>query len=155
MAEDPRVINITNSMMNVPHNKTLTLTDQLKSYLLKKMDISNKKIKTLKRKKKIYRSVFVCCTGTNIVLCAIIATLSAATTTYSDVISIFSVVNAVTTGLMATFKIHDKKEKLKIEIRKLKNIQSKLEYVISCNGDLTDEEYNRIIFEIDIIGDNI
>jgi hypothetical protein len=63
------------------------------------------------------------------------------------VVLILSISSGILTGISAKFGFQDKKEKLNKEITKLNKIQSKLDYVISCNGDLTQEEYKDILRE--------
>ena len=60
------------------------------------------------------------------------------------VIPILSITSGILTGLSAKFSFQDKKEKLTREIKKHNKIQNSLDYVISCNGDLTIEKFQEI-----------
>jgi hypothetical protein len=64
------------------------------------------------------------------------------------VVPILSIASGVLTGLGAKFRFEDKKDKLNKEINTLHEIQNKMQYVISFNGDLEKEEYERIISQI-------
>jgi hypothetical protein len=61
------------------------------------------------------------------------------------IIPILSSLSAILTGIGVRFNFHDKKAEIKGLIEKLNRIKSKLEYVISCNGDLTRAEYEKIL----------
>ena len=58
--------------------------------------------------------------------------------------------SAVLTGISIKFNFQDRALMLKQEIDVLDKIQSKLDYVISCNGNLTSETYQQIISEFKI-----
>src|ERR1043165_7018738 len=63
------------------------------------------------------------------------------------VITILSVTSAILTGISARFNFQDKTITISREIERLNKLQAKLDYVVSCNGDLTKEEYQEIIKE--------
>jgi hypothetical protein len=63
------------------------------------------------------------------------------------VIPILSITSGILTGISAKFGFQDKKEILSREIRKLNKIQNTLDYVISCNGNMTKEQFQQIIAE--------
>jgi len=48
-----------------------------------------------------------------------------------------SAVNTITTGVSVKFNLGDLKTKISDNIQKLNIIKDKLEYVVSCNGNLT------------------
>jgi len=56
------------------------------------------------------------------------------------VILCLSAFNTITTGLSVKFNLGDLKTKISDNIRKLNIIKDKLEYVISCNGNLSKDE---------------
>ena len=62
-------------------------------------------------------------------------------------VTILSISSAILTGISARFNFQDKTIMLTKEIEKLSKLQNKLDYVVSCNGDLTQEEYKQIISE--------
>ena len=61
------------------------------------------------------------------------------------VITVLSAGSAVLTGISSRFNFQSKKYEINILIDRLNQIQSKLDYVISCNGDLTHAEYQQIL----------
>ncbi len=126
----------------------ITLTNKLKDFLTKKLNESNVKIKKLKRKRTVYKTLFMTTAGSSIVISVVLASVSSLTVP-PLVIPILSISSGVLTGLSAKFGFQDKKEKLNIEIKKLNKIQNTLDYVISCNGDLTKEQFQQIISEFD------
>jgi len=61
------------------------------------------------------------------------------------VITMLTAVSAILTGISARFNFQNKKVEISNLIDRLNKIQSKLDYVISCNGDLTQNEYQEIL----------
>jgi p-aminobenzoyl-glutamate transporter AbgT len=61
------------------------------------------------------------------------------------VITMLSAASAILTGISARFNFQNKKIQINNLIEKLNKIQSMLDYVISCNGDLTQKEYQEIL----------
>ena len=53
--------------------------------------------------------------------------------------------SAILTGVSLRFNFQNKKYEINLIIDRLNKIQSKLDYVISCNGDLTTAEYHQIL----------
>lgn len=124
----------------------VTLSEKVKEFLNKKLDESKIKIKKLKRKRTIYKTLFITSAGSSIVISVILASISSLTVP-PIVIPILSIAGGVLTGMSAKFNFQDKKEKLHKEIERLSKIQSRLDYVVSCNGDLTKEHYEQIMLE--------
>ena len=65
----------------------------------------------------------------------------------SILITIFSSISAITTTLSAKFNLKGKKEQLQNMVDTLNQIKNKLDYVLTCNGDLTEDEYKNILKE--------
>ena len=63
------------------------------------------------------------------------------------VIPILSTVSGVLTALSAKFNLENKKIEMNKLIEKLNILQVKLDYVVSCNGDLTQDEYKQILLD--------
>jgi len=63
------------------------------------------------------------------------------------VVLCISALNTITTGLSVEFNLGDLKTKISDNIRKLNIIKDKLEYVISCNGNLSKDESDAILYE--------
>lgn len=128
--------------MTTEHN----ISDKVKQFLTKKLSDSKIKIKKLKRNRNIYKILFITTASSSIVISVILASISTLTVP-PVVIPILSITSGILTGLSTKFGFQDKKEKLNREIQRLNKIQSTLDYVISCNGDLTKEKFQQIISE--------
>ena len=119
---------------------------KVKEFLTKKLDESNNKIKKLKRKRTIYKILFITTAGSSIVISVTLASICSLTIP-PVVIPILSITSGILTGISAKFGFESKKERLRKEIFKLNKMQNTLDYVISCNGDLTREKFQEIISE--------
>ena len=122
------------------------ISDKLKVFLTKKLEESKLKIRKLKRKRKIYKILIVSTACGSIVISAVLASISTLALP-PVVIPILLVNSAILTAVSAKFNFDDKALKLGKEIEKTLKIQAKLDYVISCNGDLTKDEYKLILAE--------
>jgi len=60
-------------------------------------------------------------------------------------ISILSTCGALSTAISLKFNLRSKKEELTLAIRELETIRKKVNYVISCNKDFTENEFKQII----------
>src|SRR6478609_9695118 len=123
-----------------------TDTYKLKEFLGRKLIESQAKIKKLKRKRKLSKSLYITTTVSSIIISSVLASISMLTMP-PMVITILAISSAVLTGIAAKFNFQDKTVELSKEIEKLDKIQSKLDYVISCNGNLLSETYEQIISE--------
>jgi hypothetical protein len=81
----------------------------------------------------------------SIITSSVVAVLSSITIVPVIVISVLAAFSAILTGISARFNFHNKKSEIKGLIEKLNRIKSKLEYVISCNGNLTQADYEEIL----------
>ena len=63
------------------------------------------------------------------------------------VITVLSAGSAILMGISVRFNFQNKKVEINNLIDRLNKIQSKLDYVISCNGDLTQNKYEEILKE--------
>ena len=61
------------------------------------------------------------------------------------VITMLSASGAILTSVSARFNFQNKKVEINNLIDRLNKIQSKLDYVVSCNGNLTKQEYEQIL----------
>ena len=124
----------------------IKLSAKLKEFLARKLDESKYKIKKLKRKRLTYKVLFITTTATSITIAVILASISSLTLP-PIIIPILSISSGVLAGLSAKFRFEDNKEKLSKEIQILDKLQNKIDYAISCNSDLTEEQYKQIIAE--------
>jgi p-aminobenzoyl-glutamate transporter AbgT len=90
--------------------------------------------------------------ASTVVSSIIISTAGASLTTMvfipAIVITMLSAVSAILTGISARFNFQNKKIEINNLIDKLNKIQSKLDYVISCNGNLTQQQYEEILKDV-------
>jgi Flp pilus assembly protein TadB len=120
-------------------------SEKTQNYLNKKLQQCEKKLNKLKRKRKLIKILYIVTVLLSIITSAIVTVISTITIVPVIVITVLSVFSAILTAISARFNFHDKKAEIKSLIEKLNNIKSKLEYVISCNGDLTDDEHQQIM----------
>src|SRR5574338_804435 len=94
------------------------LSQKVKDYLTKLLIESQKKIKKLKRKRIIYKTLFITSAGTSITISVVLASISALTLPPA-VIPTLTITSGILTGLSAKFGFEDNAYKLKKEIEKL------------------------------------
>ena len=137
---------LTNEMTNEMTGVRTNHNDKLKQYLKTKIEELEKQIKTSKHKyllvKITYGSLLIISVSTATVICVITPMGIPAL-----VISIISSVTAVSTAFTTKFNLKSRKNKLNESIKKLHILKDKLEYVLMCNGDLTDDECQRLFEE--------
>ena len=131
-------------------NSVDELSQKVKDYLTKLLIESQKKIKKLKRKRIIYKTLFITSAGTSITISVVLASISALTLPPA-VIPTLTICSGILTGLSAKFGFEDNAYKLKKEIEKLNKIQHELDRVISCNGSLTYEDFMQMIKELSVL----
>src|SRR5258708_11951308 len=123
-------------------------SEKLKLLLETKELLCSSKIKKLKRKVKIIKIISYSISVSTILIMSIIAS----SLVLSPVaISILSIISATLLGLDCKFKFENKTSEQKHLINKLDKIQLKLEYINSCNGNLTEQEYNEIFKEFNTV----
>jgi hypothetical protein len=125
---------------------SISISEKLNEFFDRKLNESKGKIKKLKQKRKINKVIIYTSTIASIVISSITASVSLLKIPPLAV-TILSISSAILTGISARFNFQDKTIMLTREIEKLSKLQNKLDYVESCNGDLTQEEYKQIISE--------
>jgi len=83
----------------------------------------------------------------SIVISAVTISLTSVVSIPIIVVTMLSASSAILTGVSARFNFQNKKVEINNLINRLNKIQSKLDYVISCNGNLTQNEYQEILRE--------
>ena len=116
-------------------------------FLKKKLNEIELKIKKLKRKRKLIKILYTTSIISSISLSCIIASLTTMIAVPIIVVTSLSTGSAILTGISAKFNLINKKIEINRLIEKLNKIQVKIEYVVNTNGDLTKEEYNKIVME--------
>ena len=125
----------------------LNISAKLKDYLERKLKDCKLRLVKLKRKKKIIQVLYVSTVVSSIVISSLVASLASILSMPIIVITVLSTGSAILTGISVRFNFRNKKVEINNLIEKLSKIQSKLDYVISCNGDLTQTEYQEILKE--------
>ena len=124
----------------------LNISEKLRTFLERKLEETSHKIKKEKRKKRIIQTLSISTAVISIVISAIVASI----TLPPLAVSIMCASSAVLTGVNLRFNFQDKTHELKKLIEKLNKIQAKLDYVISCNGNLTQTAYQEILKEFNL-----
>ena len=127
--------------MSEEHN----ISEKVKEYLRRKLDETRHRLKKLKRKRKIIKVIYISTVVSSIVISAVVVSLTSLISVPIIVIIVLSAGSAILTGVSARFNFQNKKYEINIIIDRLNKIQSKLDYVISCNGDLTHAAYQKIL----------
>src|SRR6476469_5861186 len=124
-----------------------TDTDKLKEFLGRKLIESQGKITKLRRKRKITKSLNIITAVSSMVISSVLASISMLTIP-PMVNTVLAISSAILTGVSAKFKFQDRTAVLNREIEKLDKIQSKLDYVISCNGNLLSEHTKKLFLNL-------
>ena len=66
------------------------------------------------------------------------------------VITVLAITSGFLTGISVKFNFQDKRIIINREIDQLNKIQSKLDYVIHCNGNLTAEKCEQIMKDFNL-----
>ena len=124
----------------------LNISEKLKKFLQRKLEETSHKIKKEKRKKRIVQTLSTLTAVISIIIAAIVASIALPPLA----VSIMCVSSAILTGVNLRFNFQDKTHEIKKLIEKLNKIQAKLDYVISCNGNLTQAAYQEILKEFNL-----
>ena len=119
------------------------ISEKMKVYLSRKLEECEIKIKKLKFKKTVMKCIYISSTISSIIISTIVASMILP----PIYITILSITSAILTGISTKFNFHNKAVTLSQLISKLNKIQLKLDYVISCNGNLSEIEYQDILKE--------
>ena len=121
------------------------ISQKVKEYLIKKLDDCRRDLVKLKQKKKRLKILYVTTVVASIIISTAVASLTSMVFIPAVVITMLSAASAILTGISARFNFQNKKIQINNLIEKLNKIQLMLDYVISCNGDLTQKEYQEIL----------
>ena len=124
---------------------TTTVSEKVKQYLRRKMDDCEEKLFKLKRKRKVIKTCYIVTVLLSIGLSSVVSVISMTTVVPVIVVTVLSAFSAVLTGISVRFNFHNKKAEIKGLIEKLNKIKARLDYVISCNGTLTQDDYEQIL----------
>ena len=123
----------------------MNLSEKVRTYLERKLVDCDVKLRKLKRKRKLFKLLYIVMVLSSISISATVSLLSAIAIVPAIPIAILSTISAILTGISSRFDFHHKKAEMKGLIEKQNKIKLKLDYVISCNGDLTQAEYDQIL----------
>ena len=122
-----------------------TPSEKTKLYLTKKLSEIEIKLKRTKKKKVIIQTIGSILIIGSMSASVLIASLAHPTSS-SDVLSITS---AILSGTSIKLNFYAKSKKISKLLHKLNLLQIKSDYVVSCNGDLTQAEYQSILRDFD------
>jgi hypothetical protein len=123
----------------------MNMSEKVRKYLERKLVECDEKLRKLKRKRKLFKLLYIVMVLSSISISATVSLLSAIAIVSAIPIAILSAISAILTGISSRFDFHHKKAEMKGLIEKQNKIKLKLDYVISCNGDLTQAEYEQIL----------
>src|SRR5271163_2126738 len=123
------------------------ISGKVKQYLERKLQDCRTELIKLKRKRKRIKILYVSTVVSSIIISTVVVSLTGMVSVPIIVITGLSASSAILTGVSARFNFQNKKIEINNLIDRLNKIQSKLDYVISCNGNLTQKEYQEILRE--------
>jgi DNA-binding helix-hairpin-helix protein with protein kinase domain len=119
-------------------------SEKVKKHLIGKLEECQRKLEKLERKRKIIKKLYIATVVLSIITSGVVSVTSMIAVPIL-IIPILSSFGAILTGVSVRFNFHDKKTEIKRVIEKFNKIKTKLEFVIACNGDLTQSEYEEIM----------
>ena len=128
----------------------MDISDKTKQFLEKRITDLTVHIVKLKKKRKIIKFLYYSSIIISVTISAILATIATIVSLPVFLIPILSTISAILTALSTKFNFQSRKEELNKNIEKLNKIKNKLDYVISCNGNLTEQDLKEIMFEFSL-----
>src|SRR5277367_1029520 len=123
------------------------ISEKVKQYLERKLQDCRNELLKLKRKRKRIKILYITTVVSSIIISTVVVSLTSMVSVPIIVIIGLSASSAILTGVSARFNFQNKKVEINNLIDRLNKIQTKLDYVISCNGDLTQKDYQEILTE--------
>ena len=122
-----------------------TPSEKTKLYLTKKLSEIEIKLKRSKKKKIIVQTL-----GSILIIGSMTASILISSLTFPPlVVTSLSITSAIMSGASIKLNFSAKSKKISKLLTKLNKLQIKLDYVVSCNGDLTEAEYQSILRDFD------
>ena len=122
-----------------------TASEKTKLYLTKKLSEIEIKLKRTKKKKVIIQTI-----GSILIIGSMSASVLIASIDFPPlVVTSLSITSAIMSGLSIKMNFSAKSKKISKLLTKLNQLQIKLDHVVSCNGDLTEAEYQSILRDFD------
>ena len=126
------------------------MNENIKQFLIKKVEECEKIIKKYKKKHKKIKIIYYTLIGGSIIGCTSISLLSPLIIPIW-ITGTISGATAIITAISIKFNVENIKTKLSKKIQELNIIKDKLDYVISCNGNLGEEEREKILNDFRIL----
>src|SRR2546426_4298034 len=123
------------------------ISEKVKTFLGRKLAESQTKLKKLKRKRKNIKILYYTLIILSVTTSGVIVSLTSFAGFPIIAITILSTFSGILTALSAKFNLENRKIEMNKLIEKLSILQAKLDYVVSCNGDLTQDEYKQILLD--------
>ena len=122
-------------------HRTASASEKSKLYLTKKLSEIEIKLKRMKKKKIIIQTI-----GSILIIGSMSASVLIASLAFLPlVVTSFSITSAILSGASIKMNFSGKSKKISKLLTKLNQLQIKLDYVVSCNGNLTEGEYQSIL----------
>ena len=120
-------------------------SEKTKLYLTKKLSDIETKLKRSKKKKIIIQTI-----GSILIIGSMTASILISSLAFPPlIVTSLSITSAIMSGLSIKMNFSGKSKKISKLLTKLNQLQIKLDYVVSCNGDLTEAEYQSILRDFD------
>ena len=123
------------------------ISEKIKTFLGRKLTESKTRINKLKRRRKFIKILYFTSVILSITTSAVVASLTSFTGVPIIAITILSTFSGVLTGISAKFNLQNKKIEINKLIENLSKLQAMIDFVISCNGHLTQDEYKQILLD--------
>src|SRR3989454_6175189 len=128
-------------------SEEIKISEKCKAFLIRKLSESQTKLKKLKRKRKNIKILYYTIIVLSVTTSGVVVSLTSFAGVPIIAITILSTFSGILTALSAKFNLENRKIEMNKLIEKLSTLQSKLDYVVSCNGDLTQDEYKQILLD--------
>ena len=116
-------------------------SEKSKLYLTKKLSEIEIKLKRSKKKKIIIQTI-----GSILIIGSMTASILISSLAFPPlVVTSLSITSAIMSGASIKMNFSGKSKKISKLLTKLNQLQIKLDYVVSCNGNLTEGEYQSIL----------
>ena len=124
-----------------------TISVKVKTFLARKLAESQTRLTKLKRRRKIIKISYYTLVILSVTTSGVVVSLTSFAGVPIIAITILSTFSGILTALSAKFNLENRKIEMNKLIEKLSILQAKLDYVVSCNGDLTQDEYKQILLD--------
>src|SRR5207244_6967942 len=117
-----------------------TISEKVKTFLGRKLAESQTKLKKLKRKRKNLKILYYTLVILSVTTSGVVVSLTSFAGVPIIAITILSTFSGILTALSVKFNLENRKIEMNKLREKLSILQSKLDYVVSYNGDVTQDD---------------